>query len=368
VFEVLSIVVEVINAVWAHRRRRPRWLVGAGTVEGQWRIQPSQPLNAIERLRDLADELRDRVNYARRHHLLARDPQAWNTTCSAMDIVGDTCQALIAYFKQVPAANDDKAAAYLLAYGVLQALFLQQDAVYWWCKCLAIQPVSDHRNPCEWVATVPQLARARTARNDSIGHPARRDRPRTSPVAAFSIAQHSLSGHGFEVHGYDDRGASSVHHVSFTTLISEQVEVLADALEAACVALDKDDREHHRRFMNKPLTPILNRLQYPLEKLGADRTDIASMFPALIDEILKALEELRKAIEERQEPFDAGWSWKYRKIGRALKVLSDYARADAVHRDDDLADVAGDFVRYAIDELRQMTEELDDRYAVEEEG
>jgi hypothetical protein len=155
----------------------------------------------------------------------------------------------------------------LLAYGVLQALFLQQDAVFWWCKCLSIQPVSKCENPGTWAATIPQLTRARNARNDSIGHPARRDKPRPSPVAAFFIVQHSLSGDGFSVHGYDERGA----------------------------------------FMHKPLTPILNRLDYPLGKLGAERTEEVLMFPALVEEISRALHELRAAIEERQEPFGENW-------------------------------------------------------------
>jgi hypothetical protein len=285
-----------------------------------------------------------------------------------MDIVGNTCQALRAYFKQASSANDDKAAAYLLAYGVLQALFLQQDAVYWWCRCLAIQPVSKWENPGAWAATIPQLARARNARNDSIGHPARRDKPRTSPVTAFFIVQHSLSGEGFSVHGHDERGAFTIHHVSFATLIDEQVEVLSDVLEAACAALDRDDKEHHRKFMHKPLSPILNRLDYPLGKLGAARTEEVLMFPALVEEITKALDELRAAIEERQEPFGENWKWEFRKIRRALTVLRDYAQADEADRDDDLADVAGDFVRYAIEDLTDMTEELDDRYAVEEDG
>ena len=48
-------------------------------------------------------------------------------------------------------------------------------------------------------------------------------------------------------------------------------------------------------------------------------------------------------------------------------ALPDYAQADEADRDDDLADVAGDFIRYAIDDLSKMTEELDDRYAIEEQ-
>jgi len=69
----------------------------------------------------------------------------------------------------------------------------------------------------------------------------------------------------------------------------------------ACAALDQGDKEHHRKFMHKPLTPILNRLDYPLGKLGADRTEQVLMFPAIVDDISKALDELRAAIEERQD-------------------------------------------------------------------
>jgi hypothetical protein len=116
--------------------------------------------------------------------------------------------------------------------------------------------------------------------------------------------------------------------------------------------------------MHKPLTPILNRLDYPLEKLGAVRTGPdAVLLPAFAGDVEKALTELQAAIQERQEPFGANWQWEYSKIRRALQVLREYAKHDEGKRDDDLADVAGDFLRYAIDYLKVMTEELDERYS-----
>ena len=105
---------------------------------------------AIERLLAVASQPRNRVNYRRRHHALIRNPEAWNTTCSAMDVVGDTCQALRSYSTRVPLPDHDKGAAYLLAYGVLHTLYLQQDAVYWWCKCLGVKPVADFGDPGAW--------------------------------------------------------------------------------------------------------------------------------------------------------------------------------------------------------------------------
>jgi hypothetical protein len=57
------------------------------------------PLELIERVLNLADAVRDRVNRRRRHRALMRDAEAYNTTCSAMDTVSDTCQALRPYFE-----------------------------------------------------------------------------------------------------------------------------------------------------------------------------------------------------------------------------------------------------------------------------
>lgn len=101
----------------------------------------------IGALARVGTELRNRVNYRRRHSALIRNVVAWNTTCSAMDVVADTCQALYAYTVRTPIDEHDKGAAYLLAYGVLHSLYLQQDAVFWWCKSLDIAPVSGSRVP-----------------------------------------------------------------------------------------------------------------------------------------------------------------------------------------------------------------------------
>ena len=87
------------------------------------------------------------------------------------------------------------------------------------------------------------------------------------------------------------------------------------------------------------------------------------MMPSHIEHILDGLEELKGAIIARSEPFDDVWTWPYRKLDCALRRLSDYATVNTFGTDDDLADVLADYVQWAVAELRDMTEELDDRYA-----
>jgi hypothetical protein len=85
--------------------------------------------------------------------------------------------------------------------------------------------------------------------------------------------------------------------------------------------------------------------------------------PGHVDEIRKGLAKLKAAMEARSEPFDEQWQWLYRKIECALVRLKDYAGDRTLDTDDDLADVLADYLWWGVDELRTMTEELDDRYA-----
>jgi hypothetical protein len=319
----------------------------------------------IGALARVGTELRNRVNYRRRHSALIRNVVAWNTTCSAMDVVADTCQALHAYTVRTPIDEHDKGAAYLLAYGVLHTLYLQQDAVFWWCKSLDIAPVSGFRSPGEWARSIPELDRARVARNDSTGHPVRRDIPRNAPIAASFIVQHSLTDTGFELMQVDETRARSVFtRVHFPDLIDDQVRVLKETLERACRSLDEADAQHHRRFMHKPLTPVLNALAYPLEKLGTKEDRDWELMIGCIDEIAEALRELKASILEREEPFDEPWTYRYEHLGIALERLREYANTPA-STDHRLASVLGWFIRWGIDDLRTLTEEMDDKYGSE---
>ena len=80
-----------------------------------------------ETISELERQIRDFINQARRQHALLKDSGAWNQLCSSLDVIGDTELAFDAY-DEAP-DTDDAGATYILVYGVLQALVLQQDAV-----------------------------------------------------------------------------------------------------------------------------------------------------------------------------------------------------------------------------------------------
>lgn len=329
-----------------------------------WRSMSASSLSLVEQVLDSADALRDRVNEPRRRKALLQREVVWNTVCSAMDVVSDTCQALRSYYHAAASSQKrDKGAAYLLAYGVLHALYLQQDATFWWAKSLELPGFVEFDAPGGWALTIPELAAARKARNDTIGHPVRRDRPKDEPISSFFIVQHSLSAHGFEFIQHDDHGRTSFPFgsVSFSELIDAQMRSLATILHEARQALDAADRQHHEKFMDRPLTGILRRLDHSLTKLGSCRGSNRRLLQGFVEDVEDALKELKGAVVEREEPFDEQWQWEYRKLARALSGLTEYSQS--VHSDEDLADVLGDYVRYATDYLMALTSELDEKYA-----
>jgi hypothetical protein len=74
----------------------------------------------------LVSIIRDFINSRRRLHTLIQVRPDWNRLTSSLDVIGDTEMAFDAYLEHLhdPAESGD---LYILLYGVLQALFIQQD-------------------------------------------------------------------------------------------------------------------------------------------------------------------------------------------------------------------------------------------------
>jgi hypothetical protein len=121
--------------------------------------------------------IRDIVNTPRRRYALMENRQRWLQLCSAMDAIGDTQLAVRAYLDQPMKEVESDGWSYLVVYGILQVLYVQQDAAKMLAGCLKL--------PFE---LPDELVNIREIRNDSIGHAAGR--------GAF-ISRITLSQDGF---------------------------------------------------------------------------------------------------------------------------------------------------------------------------
>ena len=98
-----------------------------------------------------------------------------------MDALGDTQLALRAFLdKPMEGARSD-GWSYVIVYGVLQVLYVQQDAARTLATCLGLP-----------FKLPPELAAIRDARNASIGHPTNYHRASGTAISRISLTPESF--------------------------------------------------------------------------------------------------------------------------------------------------------------------------------
>lgn len=112
----------------------------------------------------LLDNIRDLINERPKKQHLMENLSNWHKLTSALNSIGDSTMAVRHYCESFfPDRNDGK---YLYVYGLLQALFLQQDATN--TLSIVLQEKRIH-----WETEFPHAYKVRELRND-IGHPTQR--------------------------------------------------------------------------------------------------------------------------------------------------------------------------------------------------
>lgn len=225
--------------------------------------------------------MRDLVSSPRTSASLRRHRRQWLRLCAAMDAIGDTNLALRWYTKHRSTSRRD-GRAYLLVYGALQALFVQQDAIATLAGCLKIA-----------VARSEELSEIRRIRNQSIGHP-------TGKKSSAMIARMSLSAHGFWMIVYKG-GKSERKNVDVRAAARRQLRIVTKVLKMVAEKMMEQELKHRRKFRKKPLAAVWATSSYMVEKVGQGLRDAsAKPFAAAGLATLKNMAaSMRAALTER---------------------------------------------------------------------
>lgn len=178
-------------------------------------------------VRDCEERLREVVNHPVVQGQLIKDTRKWQQLCSSMDVIGDTDAAIAAY--QQLDFVDDTGALYLITYGVLQVLVVQQDAVTHAAEAVSF--------PYSFSG---EIRRIRTIRNCAIGHPTKHRSGRTTE--SFGIIRISLKHEGFTLYSFDWDDGTPSQDVNLPELIDKQIREVCDALTGIAEYLDNRRR------------------------------------------------------------------------------------------------------------------------------
>ena len=295
--------------------------------------------------------IREYVNRPWKRHFLKSEKAKWNKLCSSLDVIGDTQEAINFYFN-LPEYSA-KEGGYLYLYGILQAFFLQQDAVNHLTHVLLGKKIV-------WEQHYPELYRVRELRNDSTGHPTGR-----TNGSYHSIAQNSISKYGFMLRSDIPKSNSTeFREVDIQELKQVQETSVVLILSNAIDVMKKEFDDHKMKFKGKKLQDLVpESLDYSMSKLYQG---VHSDYPLVnVDYavISKFITEMKHQIGERYGSHTAleGLNDQISRIEYIHERLNDWMDSGQLRGNRD-AEVFIDSLSDRLKELKSMLEEIDEEF------
>lgn len=277
---------------------------------------------------------------------------------SCLDAIGDSELAIAAYSAGEFGVSDG--VRYLAVYGLLQALFIQQDAVRYLCESLGMpNPLNNY----------PRLKEIREIRNASIGHPTKKDRPK--PTSYHFISRPTLRRSGFQLLSILSEGNFRFEDVSIPDLVADQRTNLSEILTSVIGKLEHDEKAHKEKFMMEKLASFFPAtLDYYFEKVreGTTKTTIEHVAPAAVGlyGIKKALQNFREALAKRGVTYDS-INYVCELLEYPLAELEAFfqnvRKCEKLNINEKTAFIFAFFLQKQFDELISMAKEVDEDYS-----
>ena len=302
-------------------------------------------------------EIRDFINKPRKQFNLLKNHKFWSQLCSSLDVIEDSDLAIDAYINS-EFGNDD-GEKYLRLYGVLQALFLQQDAVTNMCESLGLpNNLTSH----------PKLKEIRDIRNDSIGHPTKRGNYKSYHF----VSRVTITKSEFQLISDYGNNKTTFRDISVIDLIKEQRKFLSEILKKVINILKAEEKAHKEKFKMEKLEAVFpDTFSYYIEKIfestrKSEHAKLGLMHLKLVKEVM---DKLKESLQKRGIEIDTYDSVKYlyellEYPITELKLYFDRLIAKKEPRiNDKTAYIFAYFIREQLSQLKETAKEIDDEYS-----
>lgn len=302
-------------------------------------------------------EIRDFINEPRKQFNLLNDLKFWHQLCSSLDVIGDSDLAIDAYINSD--FGEDDGEKYLRLYGVLQALFLQQDAVTNLCESLGLQ---------NNLIANPKLKDIRDIRNDSIGHPTKRGNYKSYHF----ISRVTIKKSGFQLISNYENSKTTVRDISVIDLIKEQREYLSEIFKKIINDLKAEEKAHKEKFKMEKLEAVFpDTFSYYIGKIfenigKSDRAQLGLMHVKLVKGVM---DKLKESLQKRGIEIGTYDSIKdlYELLEYPITELELYFNRLIAEKEprinDKTAYIFAYFIREHLSQLKEIVKEIDDEYS-----
>lgn len=311
----------------------------------------------IADIHKLEQRIRDLINRPRKQRNIMLDQNAWHRLCSSMDLIGDTQLAIESFDESSISGELLDGYGYLIIYGLLQALFLQQDAA----RDLALALKYKFELPKE-------LGQIREIRNDTTGHPTDRKHGEYFCV----INRSSIHGSRFSYFRYSQgKNWFDNHNVDVSSLISTQRNVIGQLLTEIIERLEIEEKKHRSIFREVKMLEIFPQtLHYYFQKMDEAIHEVrsfslGSMHIELVEDIINHFED---ELKKREEYDGADWyEYHRKKIDYPLTQLKSFFKSEETCEiNEQTASIFVWFLQKELDELRMVAKEIDEEYESED--
>lgn len=203
-------------------------------------------------------KLREIINEPIKQHDLFQRKRDWSKLCVCLDTIEDTETAISSYLKlpEFDAYNG----GYLFIYGLLQALFVEQDAIG-----NLYDGIFSTDNYFKIMMSKHETLRyIRKIRNDSIGHPTSR-----KDGSYCSIIQQSVSKQKFDLLLDLDEGSFYITSINIFEIIDIQAREVYVNLKMFIERLEEEIRMNRQGYKDDKLGDLFQLRGYYMEKLSS---------------------------------------------------------------------------------------------------
>lgn len=228
---------------------------------------------------ELIRRVRLHIERTEKQVLLLEKQKEWLKLTAALDVLEDSSYAIEYYSNSI--YPDDIRGKYLFSYGLLQALFLQQDAINGISEALFGNSI-DYKNQ------YPKAYAVREIRNDVVGHPTNRSGKQYIYLVQTSLGKESFN---YLKHEHDREKVESIT-VDVFDAISDTGNAVNTILNNSLDELDNEFKNFIEEHRERKMKDIFNLLEYARQKVF-ENTEMRSWgYDKRKDMVTKCEEEL----------------------------------------------------------------------------
>lgn len=296
--------------------------------------------------------IRDLVNHPWKLQSLSDNKAKWSKLCASLDVIGDTQIAINDYFS-LPSFKAENG-GYLFLYGLLQAFFLQQDAINHLSEALFGAAIN-------WKTDYPDIYLIRELRNDSIGHPTKRGKDESFHF----IARYSVSNGYFRLMShYSKTNGTEFKGVDINELREKQENSVIKILDLVIENMENEYNDHKKKFVGAKLTDLIpGTMDYSIGKVYEGIYNDYPLAEMNFSEIKGTIDTIKGEVIKRYGKLSAlpGFNDVMRRIDYILLKIEEWIQNKKLLNNSD-AEVFLDSFSDRFNELSEMLNEIDEEF------